>query len=106
MSWLKKLFSGRQDPKDPFGSWVYVRCDRCGEVLATRINLQNDLSLDFDNGGKNYFVRKLIVGSSGCFQRVEIMLTFDSKRNPKSREIQGGSFITRDEYQQGSDSDV
>jgi hypothetical protein len=106
MSWIKRLFSDRKDPKDPLGYWVFVRCDPCGEVLATRINLQNDLSLDYDNYGKKYFVRKLLVGSSGCFQRVEIMLSFDSKRNLVSREIHGGSFITRDEYQRELEADA
>jgi hypothetical protein len=103
MSWIKRLFSGREDPKDTHGYWVYVRCDRCGEALATRINLQNDLSLKYDNGRKNYFVRKLLVGSSGCFQRVEIKMSFDSKRVLVNREILGGEFITKEDYQQNLD---
>ena len=27
--------------------WVYVRCNQCGEPLRARVNLYNDLSVDY-----------------------------------------------------------
>lgn len=95
---LSKFFSssGRGD-KDTY--WVFVRCNRCDEKLRTRINLYNDLSVDFNNEGETrYICRKTLVGSKRCFQRVEVILFFDSQRILTDRDISGGIFIDEDEY--------
>ncbi len=72
---------------------IAVRCRRCGEMLTTRINLLNDLSVDDD--GESYRVRKVITGSgrNRCFERVEVLLTFDQRRQLLSREAVGGDFV-------------
>jgi len=80
---------------------LYVRCDRCGEAIGTRIHLHHDLSSLYDEGGQGgaYFVRKTLVGSKRCFQPIEVELTFDANRKVIAREITGGQFITEEEYQ-------
>ena len=83
---------------------VYVRCNRCGEALPTRINLNNDLSINYGEGEADttYFCRKVMIGSGLCFQRVEVELTFDRNRKLLEREITGGEFITEQAYQEGA----
>ena len=87
---------------DEAGYWIYLRCERCNENLRVRVNLNHDLSVDYeDKKGQSYYCRKTIVGRSGCFQRIEVELTFDSKRKLTSREISGGTLIDEDEYFKG-----
>lgn len=74
--------------------WVAVRCDTCGEEIRSRVNLNNDLSIVYgDNNESSYVCRKLLVGSQGCYERIEINLTFDSKRRLVDRNIVGGTFV-------------
>lgn len=83
---------------DEAAYWIYVRCDRCGEKLQTRVNLHNDLSVEYVEGNiHSYNCRKTMVGSSGCFQRIEIQLIFDKNRKLIDREITGGTFIEEGE---------
>lgn len=91
---ISNLFNPTPQRKDP-GYWVTVKCNRCGEIIRTRINLHNDLSLEYGEGdGKTtYFCRKSLLGEQRCFQRVEIELTFDANRNLLERQISGGQFV-------------
>ncbi len=76
--------------------WVAVKCNRCGEVTRARINLRNDLSLEYDeaSGSPTYFCRKVLMGEGGrCFQRMEVELTFDANRNVVNRDVSGGQFV-------------
>ena len=100
MSFLKKFFTSISKPttSDARSSRVYVRCNRCGETIRARINLSNDLSINYNDGGTKYFCRKTIIGEGPCFQRIEIELTYGKNRNVINREIQGGQFISKKEY--------
>lgn len=90
---LGNLFNPR--PKsDQWVYWVSVACNRCGEHIRGRIDLRNDLSVQYgDNGGPTYFSRKVLMGEGHCFQRVELELTFDKDRQLTDRQISGGNFI-------------
>ncbi len=46
MQWLRRLFGQREE--SPF-LLLHVRCARCGAVVQTRINLYNDLSVEYDD---------------------------------------------------------
>lgn len=101
MSFLKKfveLFS--QSPRrDEFSYKVYVKCNVCGEIICSRVNLRNDLSLDYDQNGRAfYFVRKVLIGSQSCFRPIEITLHFNQKRQLLDRVITGGEFTTEEAY--------
>jgi hypothetical protein len=78
---------------------VVVRCDRCGEVVRSQINLHHDLSLRDDDGGRIYFCRKGLVGggSTRCFQEVIVEYTFDANRRVIDRRIEGGRFVEEGE---------
>lgn len=97
---LQNLITRGQGVRDPMEHWVYVQCEKCGERLRARIDLRNELSAEFGERPEdtNYFVRKVIIGSSGCYNPIEVRLTFDAKRNPLRRDISGGTFITEEEY--------
>ena len=91
---FKSLFSGGEG-QDKTGYYVYVRCDRCGEAIKTRIDMRNDLS-HLEEGG--FVVNKTLVGSQRCFERIEVKLTFDGNRKLIEREIKRGEFITPEEF--------
>lgn len=96
---LSKLFSSSGD-QDPHGYWIFVRCNRCGEVIRTRVDLRNDLSLEYGEDGKDYiyYCRKVLIGQKLCFQQVEVHLKFSDKRELIDREINGGIFTSEEEY--------
>ena len=107
MSFFKKISQIISPPADSNVYWIYVRCNRCGENLKTRINLSNDLSIKYGDKDSDdtYFCRKVIMGSGKCFQRIEVEITFDKNRNLINREIQGGQFISDEEYTAGLPSE-
>ena len=103
MSFLKKIASALS-PKgaDERGVlWVYVRCDKCGEVLKTRLDLRHDLTPNYSAEGRvaSYSSRKVLIGSQRCFEPIEVKLTFDPQRQVISREITGGQFISKEDYE-------
>ncbi|MGA9349686.1 MAG: hypothetical protein WBW48_12905 [Anaerolineae bacterium] len=81
--------------------WVYVRCGKCGEKIKTRLDLSHDLTSNYSDEGRvtDYFSRKVLIGSRGCFEPIEVELTFDPQRRMTSREIAGGQFISKEEYE-------
>lgn len=97
---LKSLFSGGEG-QDRDGYWIYVRCRRCGEVIKTCLDLKSSLSAR-DEGG--FIVRKTLIGSKYCFQRIEVTLIFDNNRQLVEREIMHGDFITAEEFEAAQDS--
>lgn len=100
MSFLKKLTKVFSSPGsgDDRSYWVYVRCNRCGEKIRTRVDLSNDLSLDYEGERTTYFTRKVLIGEGRCFERIEVLLTFDNNRKLINREINGGQFISQEGY--------
>ena len=97
---MKSLLGGGEG-QDKTGYHVYVRCNRCGEAIKARIDMRNDLSR-LEEGG--FVVRKTLVGSQRCFERVEVTLTFDENRKLVDREIVRGEFITREEFEEAAHS--
>jgi hypothetical protein len=103
MSFLKKIASALSPKSAEDGDvlWVYVRCDKCGEAIKTRLDLRHDLTPSFNDEGRvaEYVVRKVLIGSQRCFEPIEVKLTFDAQRRVTSREITGGQFINKEEYE-------
>ena len=91
---FKSLFSSSEG-QDKTGYYVYVRCDRCGEIIHGQINLHNDLSVQYEGDDQYYYCRKGLVGGreTRCFQEVVIEYTFDAQRNVIDRRIEGGRFV-------------
>ncbi len=89
---LTDLFAG--SPKDSFFP-ITVHCGRCGEIIQTRIDLNNDLSVEYgeDEKESTYFCRKVLIGKKGCYLPIEVELKFDAGRNLIEKRIKGGEFI-------------
>ena len=62
-------------------------------MLSTRVNLHNDLSVEYDGDQTSYRCRKVLIGDGPCFQRMEVLLTYDANRRLLSRELSGGEFV-------------
>ncbi|MEW6086209.1 MAG: hypothetical protein AB1607_16590 [Chloroflexota bacterium] len=91
MSFLKNLFSSTPAKRDDKFISLQVKCNRCGEILESRVDLDNDLSLNDEGNG--YFSRKVLLGGNLCFQQIEVELTFDSARQLIEKRISGGEFV-------------
>ena len=101
MSFLKKLsalFS--KSTGDSRSLWLYVKCDKCGEILKGRVDLHNDLSVQYDEsgGGSSYYCRKVFIGSNRCYRPIEVELTFDKNRRLMNEEIKGGEFSSEEDF--------
>lgn len=93
MSFLKKLFSSTPAKPEKRYYTFNVKCNRCGEVIEGRVDLDNELSLNDEGDG--YLVRKGLIGSgeNRCFQQIEVTLKFSSTKAVIDQEIQGGTFV-------------
>ena len=92
MDFLKKLFPAPPRSTSNFHSFS-VKCDRCGEVIEGRVNLNNDLSVEYEGSRNVYFVRKVLMGNGLCFQQIEVELKFDATRNLLEKHATGGQFV-------------
>jgi hypothetical protein len=102
MSFIRRLFTGgnplvpnASDSSDPNALWLYVQCDKCGAPVAIRVDTRNDISIDYETGGR--FLRKEIMDST-CFQLMYAQLWFDANGKIKDRFVEHGKFLTREEY--------
>ena len=100
MGFVKQLMDFFSRDTDPHTHREYVRCSRCGEEIAVRINLGGELTPQFGEGEGTYYVRKGIVGTgkTRCYQTIEVEVYFDRTHQRVSRYITGGEFITKEEY--------
>lgn len=76
---------------------LYVLDHRCREPICGQIDLLNELSLAEEGG---YYVRKVLhtAGKRRCFGQVEVQLWFDGKKQIVRHELQGGRWLTAEEY--------
>lgn len=93
MSFLKNLFGGGPQKAEKRYYVFRVRCKRCGEVIEGRVDLDNDLSLEYEDNSSLYFGRKVLMGNSHCFQQIEVEMKFTSSRTLIDQEIKGGTFV-------------
>jgi hypothetical protein len=104
MGFLKKIFDqlSTSQREDPNAAYVYVQCDKCGEKLRARVSVRSELSPEFGNSDKAiaYHCRKVLIGEQLCFQQIEVNLKFNNRYKIVDKQISGGKFITRAEYEQ------
>jgi hypothetical protein len=92
MGFLKNLFGGGSAKPEKRYYVFHVKCNRCGEVIEGRVDLDNDLSIEYEGDQTVYFVRKGLVGTNRCFQQIEVELKFDSSRQLLEQQVTGGQF--------------
>ncbi len=99
MNVLRRLFGGPSTPPD-HALHLFVRCSRCGSPVHVRVHLLNDLTVEFGDGEDvmGYHLRKEIMDSR-CFRLMYADLAFDRNRRELSRTLEGGEFITKEEYE-------
>jgi hypothetical protein len=93
MGFLKKLFGGAPARSEKRYYVFDVKCNRCGEVIEGRVDLDNDLSQDYEGDSNVYYGRKVLMGGGHCFQQIEVELQFDSSRQLLEKQVTGGQFI-------------
>jgi hypothetical protein len=96
MGFLKKLFGGGDDKKeyvDKQGVYFYVQCNNCGKVTRLRADKQYDLS----NDGDGYTWHKTIVDNK-CFRPMNTVVTLDKNYNVVNADIDGGRYLTEEEF--------
>jgi len=100
MDFLRRLFGGGGGSTEAdTGLYLYVRCSRCGAPLRVRVDTRNELSPEYgDMEASSYVLRKEMMDGT-CFRLMYATLRFDGRKREQSREIDGGEFITREEYE-------
>ena len=93
MSFLKNLFSGSPAKPEKKYYVFQVKCNRCGEIIEGRVDLDNDLSLEYEGNNNVYFGRKVLMGDNRCFQQIEVEMKFTPERQLIEREVKGGTFV-------------
>ena len=93
MDFLKKLFGGSPAKPERNYHTFSVKCLRCGEIIEGRVDLSNDLSVEYEDGGDIFYARKTLMGGNRCFQRIETMFKFDSSRTLIEQQVSGGEFV-------------
>jgi len=103
MGLFKKLSRLLAPPakQDERAYWLYVQCSRCGEKIKSRVDLYNDLSPIYNETGVTFFCRKVLIGQQRCYQKVEVEMSFDERRQLTDQKISGGKFITEEEFTAG-----
>ncbi len=105
---LSKIGLGRKDiipvhhVKDNL--YVYVKCMRCNEIIPVRISLKEEVQENYDKDKEkscSFYLRKEVVGSGSnrCFARISIYLEFDGQFRVIGTQINGGSFVSQDDYE-------
>jgi len=93
MGFLKKLISSTPAQPEKRYYVFKVKCKRCGEIIEGRVDLDNDLSIEFEDNRNVYFGRKVVMGSGHCFQQIEVEMKFTSSRELIEQQAQGGTFV-------------
>jgi hypothetical protein len=92
---LRSLFSFTPSAETDDAVYIYVECGRCKSRVRVRLDKRHDLSRGEEGG---YFVRKEIMDSK-CFRLMTAEIAFDGTYRIQSQEVQGGRFITRQEFE-------
>ncbi len=97
MNFLRRLFGGGQASDNALH--LYIKCLRCGTPVHVRVDLQHDLMAEYgDNEAEGYRLVKEIMDDR-CFRIMRAELEFDAQRKELSRQIEGGEFISQEEYE-------
>jgi hypothetical protein len=99
MDFLRRLFGGTKSAPADNALHLYVRCSRCGAPVHVRVHAYNDLAVEYnDDDVAGYTLHKEIMDSK-CFRLIQADITFDRNRREQGRTIEGGEFISREEYE-------
>jgi lysyl-tRNA synthetase class I len=93
MTFLQKLLGSLSTkPQKRYYSFS-VKCKRCGEIIEGRVDLDNDLSIEYEDKRDVYYGRKVLMGGGKCFQRLEATFKFTTDRTLIEQQVIGGEFV-------------
>ena len=100
MNLLRRLFGGGAAPSDG-AIHLYVRCNHCGAPVHARIDPRNELMIEYgdDDDAAGYQLHKEMMDAR-CFRLMRAEVAYDRSRRELSRQIEGGTFISKEEYDQ------
>jgi hypothetical protein len=100
MNLIRRLFGGGAPASDN-AIHLYVRCNRCSASVHVRIDPRNDLVIEYgdDDDATGYRLIKEIMDSR-CFRLMRAEIEYDRGKRELSRTLEGGTFITKEEYDQ------
>jgi hypothetical protein len=75
---------------------IYVKCDRCGEVIKTHIIKGSEIVPTYSEEGPAYILRKELIGSK-CPNRVQLYMEFDASKRIIRQDVTGGTFQEMEE---------
>jgi DNA-directed RNA polymerase subunit RPC12/RpoP len=89
--------------KDPFyrekdALVIYLKCSRCGHVMEKRILKARDFVVSYE-GNAAIMIDKLYVCDK-CYNQIKVIAGFKRNYKPVYFEINGGEFITKEEYEE------
>ena len=83
------------------GLYLYVRCNRCQDIVRVRVNMANDLQQEYVESSDDvagYSLTKGIVDSK-CFRPMTLTMQFDRRRNELERSVEGGTLVDSDAWE-------
>ena len=76
---------------------IYIECSKCGYLMNPVILNDRDLVVSYD-GVSTYMIDKLYVCPK-CYNQISVRAGFKGNLKPTYVEINGGKFITKEEYE-------
>ncbi|HLA80442.1 MAG TPA: hypothetical protein VJP78_02260 [Thermoleophilia bacterium] len=98
---LTSLFSSRPSREADDAIHIYVECGRCKSRVHARLDKRHDLS---QGEGGGFFVRKEIMDSK-CFRLMAAEIVFDGGYRIQSQNLDGGRFISKEEFEAATASE-
>lgn len=106
MGFLRKIIesvfgSDGGESRDPDGIYLYIKCDHCGAAVRVRADKRHDLQRDYDTG--ELILSKEIMDGT-CFNLIQTTTRFGAGYRIIDQQINGGEFISWEEYQEMTSS--
>jgi len=101
MNFLRRIFGGSGPVASDGAIHLYVRCNRCGAPVHVRADPRNDLLIEYgdeDDAAGYRLIKEMM--DSRCFRLMRAELEYDRGRREIARQIEGGTFISQEEYEQ------
>jgi hypothetical protein len=106
MGLLSRLFKGRDRATgsgDSEGLHIYVRCDRCGEIIHVRANKRTDITQEYMDGAERAtpMLHKEILGSK-CQNLMYVHLTLDGSYTITASDLERCTLVSQAAYEMQS----
>lgn len=100
MSWIDRIssfFSRKVAGRNRDIYWIFIRCSKCGQKIRVCVHPKTDLIRGYSDEEPAYCLRKEALDER-CFRIITVQINYDENLNELSRQIQGGEFITEEEF--------